>query len=142
MKKKPSSLPLRMRRTGNSLVPATKLAESMLSSVPNGGECEVTIRRRRNLAHNGKYWAILHAVIASGASVKYPTAYKLHQALLFGLNYVTPLTTLKNEVVLVPDSTAFDALDQIHFAEYYQAAMALLGQLLGRDPEELLQEAA
>ncbi len=131
------SLPIRMFRSGDGLLPSNRYAAQRLNEIPQTTRVEIVLRRKRSRPHNAKYWALLHEVVK--ASEKYPTAEHLHRALLMALGYTSELIMLDGKVVVVPDSTAFSKMAQGTFDEYWTKVVALLATLLDTDPMTLLK---
>lgn len=131
--------PIFMRRKSGTLVPVSAIDHDALQYVPEGQEIEINIRRRRSLPHQRRYWLILQKVVE--ATDAYPSAEHLHESLKCDMGYVRPMRELNGKLRIVPDSTAFEAMDQTEFTAYYERAMARLAEVFGVDPDELLEAA-
>lgn len=95
--------------------------------------CRLT--RWRSLPHHNLYWGTLTNVLRSShLGDRYPTVDHLHQALKVTAGYATELVTLDGQVLQVPDSTSFSAMDQTAFRAFFDRAMAILAAEIGCDP--------
>lgn len=105
--------------------------------------CDI-VMPRSNAYHN-RYWGKLHVAVESTVAGDYwPTAQKLHQALLVMTGHVTPVKIKRGgewEYVMLPDSTAFDRMDQGEFQTYADNALMHLSTLIGVPVEALDREA-
>lgn len=125
-----------MRRIGGLLKPVSPAEDDALCEYPEDKDLWVTIRRKRSVIHNAKYWAMLTKVIASGAT-RYHSVTSLHKAIKFELGYVKALTRLTGETIYETDSTAFDRMDQTEFNLFFENAMRLIAENYAINPEEL-----
>jgi hypothetical protein len=107
--------------------------------VSEGAAVQVTVRQSRSGKHHRRYWAVLTKIVE--ATDSYPSADHLHESLKFALGYVRPMRHLSGKLTFIPDSTAFDAMDQVEFNACYERAMAKLAEAFGVNPDELLEEA-
>jgi hypothetical protein len=113
----------------NRLAPADPWTQERLGEL----KPEVTykidkIARPRSLPFQGMYWATLNQIVkATGIA---PTPDALHKALLTLTKRVTPVLDLKGNVIsLVPDSTAFERMDQETFGKYVDEAKLELAKM-------------
>ena len=119
-----------MRRNDRWLIPASPYEIDALLEYPEGKDLWVTIRRKRSTVHNAKYWAMLKEVVESGATT-YNSAADLHKVLKIELGYVKHIVRLNGDIVLEPDSTAFDRMDQDEFNRFYEGAERLIAEHFG-----------
>ena len=127
--------PVHMRRKGLMLEPASAMDAEKLASYANGSEVEVTIRQRRSGPQHRLYWAMLANVVTATGGDPYPTAEHLHEALKIRLGYVKLVKALDSDIKRVlPDSTAFNAMDQAEFKAYFDKAVAAIAEGFGFDP--------
>lgn len=111
-----------------------------LHDEPRGDMVAVEVKRGRSVAMNGLYWAALGEVVASGAT-KYPSAEHMHDAIKMELGYFTPMVRLNGEIVLVPDSTAFERMRQADFNAFFERARLLVLEHYGVDIAQLRRAA-
>jgi len=132
-------------RRGQSLVPVSPMDVETIEELPEGQEMTARLTRRRSLPMHRRYWSILHAAVAStAAGGTWPTADHLHRALLLMTGRVTPVKARSDDgwvTHMIPDSTAFAAMDQTEFGQYHEDAMGVL-EMLGIDVVSLEREAA
>jgi len=127
-----------MKRLGGGLFPADARAKDALSRIPERTTVAVKIDRRRSAAQNAMYWSVLEQVVA--ATGRWRTAEELHLALKVACGRVDIVQLIDGRRVLVPESTAFDAMSQDEAQAYYDAAFKVIcDELMGGMPvEELL----
>lgn len=99
---------------------------------PIGNMVAVEVKRGRSVAMNGMYWAALGEVINSGTT-KYATPEHLHDAIKMELGYYSPMIRMSGDIVLVPDSTAFDKMKQGDFNAFFERARLLILEHYGYD---------
>lgn len=122
-----------IRKHGGRLFPATAYDAEALERWPDGTDFEAKSLTKRSLPHHRLYWqALKNAVEATG---RWPSTEALHTALKIRLGRFEPVYDLKGQVVgMKPDSTAFAAMTQADFREYFDAAIAVLAEAIGADP--------
>ena len=127
--------------TAKGLVPATADDAEAIRSHQNGTCFDVVNRSRRSLPQHRTYWKALS--LAARATGRWPTARHLHEQLKFECGYYREFTVKgTGEVILIPDSIAFDAMKQDEFKAYFDTAIAKLTEWAGFDPLGFLGEAA
>lgn len=127
------------RRSGLVLAPADGLAEIELESFPMGRDILCTLKRSRSNPNLRHYWACLQAF--SRATDK-ASARVLHELLKMECGLVTPVSTQSGGLKLVPDSIAFDRLDEAGFIDFKRRAFEALRINFGIDPTTLSNEGA
>lgn len=95
-----------------------------ITDEPREGYVEITVKKRRSSQQNRRYWAILRAVV--DATECLPSAAHLHDAIKVDLGYTTPVYRMDGSVFFVPNSCAFDRMDQDEFNHFKDRAMALI----------------
>ena len=108
------------RRSGLVLAPADGLAEIELEDFPMGRDILCTLKRSRSNPNLRHYWACLQAF--SKATDK-ASARVLHELLKMECGLVTPVSTQSGELKLVPDSIAFDRLDEAAFIDTFAGSL-------------------
>lgn len=129
-----------LRRRGLTLVPADGLAERELERLPMGRDIRCTLIVPRSIVHNRLYFACLTRVAENLDQAVTKDA--LHEWLKLKLGYATPIALRSGAVEWVPDSTAFDRMDQAAFNEYSARAFAMIKVGFGIDPEDIKREGA
>lgn len=120
------------------LVPADADSQKLLDALGEG-VVRAQLSKRRSSPHLRKYWATLHRVIESGtAGDHYPTAEHLHRALLVELGFTTPVYVPRaGGQIFVPDSVAFDKMNEATFAEYTRRVFDFVYVQFGLDVDSL-----
>lgn len=127
-------------RSEKGLRPARAWDAEDLAADPIGTEYELVKISRRKPRQHRTYWRALALVVK--ATSKWPTKEKLHRDIKLTLGYVDKAVNLKTgEIVLVPDSTAFDEMDQDAWQVFMDQAMQLIADECGFDPLAWLEAA-
>jgi hypothetical protein len=128
-----------VRKTGGTLSPVTAWDAEELASFPNGAEFDLVLRTKRSIPQHRAYWqALTRAVDATG---RWESREALHTALKVRMGLVEPLMGLDGEIIcMIPHSTAFAAMDQREFREYFDRAMAVLSEAVGFDVLDFLND--
>lgn len=130
-----------LRRTsGLVLSPSDGLAERDIERFPMGRDILCTLKRHRSVMHNRLYWACLHKVADNLDQAI--TARALHEWLKMKLGYAAPVALKSGKVDWVPESTAFDKMDQAEFNEYSEKAFAMIEVGFGISPRDLKRAGA
>ena len=105
-------------RRGQTLVPHDELSAELIEEKFKSGVAMVTVQKKRSLLHNRLYWSCLRC-IAQGIDQK---ERDLHNAtkIKCGLAVVAKLG---DEFIVLPNSTAFDNLDQDGFNLFFDKAI-------------------
>lgn len=127
------------RRSSLILAPADGLAEIKIESFPMGRDILCTLKRARSNPNLRHYWACLHAFSRATDAA---SARVLHELLKMECGLVTPVSTQSGGLKLVPDSVAFDRLDERAFIDFKRRAFDALRINFGVDPTTLSNEGA
>ena len=131
-KRKDAPPPPIVRKEARGLSPVSAYDAELIMSDPLGTEYDLVPRTKRSVPHHRLYWQALR--IAVNSTGRWPNSKALHRDLKITLGYVEKAVNLNTgEVLIVPDSIAFDQMSQKDFAEYFDKAMAKLGEALGFD---------
>ena len=126
------------------IAPASAYDADLISKYPPGSQFEAKPLKSRSLPQERLYWQMLSNVVeATALGDKYPTAPKLHDALVRELGFVTvsyDLTTGKPYVTR--DSTAFANMTQDEYQVFMDKAVARLCEITGCDVLALTSVAA
>lgn len=126
-----------LRRDGLKLIPADGLAEMELENFPMRRDLRCTLKRARSNPNLRHYWACLNAFCkATGRA----TPEVLHELLKMECGLVTPISTISGGLKLVPDSIAFDKLDEGAFIDFKRRAFEAVRINFGVDPTTLSRE--
>lgn len=124
--------PILMHRVRGGLSPVTSYDAERLDGYALGTDLEISIKQRRSLPQLRLYWVTLQGVV--DATGDYPSAEALHEALKLALGCVRLMKRWDGEILTVPDSTAFAAMDGEQFKKFFDAAMAAIAERYGFDP--------
>ena len=128
-----------LTRNGLRLLPYDGLAERELEGFPIGRPLLCTLKRSRSNPNLRHYWACLHAF---SDATEAASARVLHELLKMECGLVTPVSTRSGGLKLVPDSVAFDRLDEPAFIDFKKRAFDVLRINFGVDPATLSREGA
>jgi hypothetical protein len=128
------------RRHLNALRPIDALGEEALADVKAGEVVEVTVKRKRRIAHHNKFFALLNAVFKH--QKQYPTMKGFRAAVTVALGYGETVKLPNGRTIIVPDSIAFSKMDQTEFEQFYERALELIETkiLPGIDREDVRRE--
>lgn len=108
-------------RRGYSLRPYDQLAEEDFLKLAETGPMKVVVTKPRSLPHNRLYWSILRSMVKAGVN---STEADLHDATKVKCGLVRLCQLPDGEYLALPDSTAFDRLDQDGFNTFFAKAVA------------------
>jgi hypothetical protein len=129
-------------KTEKGLRPARAWDAEALSADALNTEYELVKVTRRKPKQHRTYWRALNLVVKGGASNRWPTAEHLHDELKLAAGFYRKAANLATgEIMLIPDSTAFDKMGQDEWQVYMDRAMELIAQECGIDPLAWLEAA-
>lgn len=129
-----------MVKTLTGLVPASDEARNELRPVKLGTVLRCKIHRMRNSAHHRKFFALLNTVWA--ACDQWPSVDALLTDLKFRLRHTDDVLLVSTgEIVRIPRSISFSAMDQSEFDEFYARALRELCEMAGGIEESALRQA-
>jgi len=121
---------LTLTRTLNGLAPADDYARETLRHWKVGTTLRAQVTKMRNAQHHRKFFALLNLVWA--ACDHYPTVDALLTDLKFRLGHTDDVLLISTgELVRVPRSISFGAMDQIEFEAFYERALRELCEMAG-----------
>jgi len=127
-------------RTEKGLRPARAWDAEALSNDPLNTEYELVKVTRRKPKQHRTYWRALGLVVK--ATNRWPDAVHLHDELKLAAGFYRKAINMANgDLMLIPDSTAFDKMDQDQWQAYMNKAMELIAQECGFDPLSWLEAA-
>lgn len=128
-------------RTDKGLRPARSWDAEDLSADPVGTEYELHKISRRKPRQHRTYWRALN--LAVKATSRWASAEHLHDEIKLACGYYRKVANLvTGEIMLIPDSTAFDKMDQDQWQGFMDRAMELVAAECGFDPLSWLEAAA
>jgi hypothetical protein len=126
---------------GQALVPYASYDKEMMEELPNGVPVRLQFAQPRSLPRHRLYRVVLRQVVKN--SDLFATEDALHKTLLVGCGVVEPVITVDNDIIMIPSSTAFDAMEEDEFKKYFDQAMQIICTKIipGLDIDDLLDEA-
>ncbi len=125
-------------RRGNHLVPSDLAAQEMVEGLPEGKPILMDMRRARSPRNHAHLFAILH--VACEQLEGYPDEEALLDALKIATRLIRPVLKVDGEIIWLPRSINWAAMSEDTFQRWKDRALHVLGQLLGVDPIQLLEE--
>lgn len=123
----------------NGIRPARAWDMEAVLADPIGTEYELHRLSKRKPAQHRTYWKALGLVVKS--TDRWATAVHLHDELKLACGYYRVTKSLSTgEDILMPDSTAWDKMDQVEWQAYMDKAMQVLSSAVGFDPLAFLEE--
>jgi hypothetical protein len=127
-------------RTDKGLRPSRAWDAEDLANDPIGTEYELVKISRRKPKQHRTYWRAINLVVK--ATNRWPDAEHLHDELKLACGYYRKAANLATgEIMLIPDSTAFDRMEQDQWQGFMDKAMELVAKECGFDPLAWLEAA-
>lgn len=127
-------------RRGNHLVPSDLAAQELVESLPEGKAVLMDMRRARSPRNHAHLFALLK--VACEQLEGYPDTETLLDAVKIATHLTRPVKLASGEIVWIPKSINWAAMPEDEFKRWKDRAVYVLGQLLGVDPIQLLEETA
>jgi|SRR5215475_656161 len=112
------------RRIGGALWPENEKSAEAIRKIPRYTSVSVRILRERNHEQLALYWRVLDRVVE--ATGRWRCSEELHLALKIATGRISDIQLINGRKVLVPESVAFDQMNQEEFTRYFDAAMRVL----------------
>lgn len=130
-----------IKNEDGNLQPYANYDREVFAELPFNKILRVNIAQQRSQPRHRLYRVVLRAVVKN--TDLFVSEDSLHKTLLLGCGVVEPIMTTAGEIIMIPSSTAFDAMNEDTFKSYFDQAMVLISTniLPGVDIEELLAEA-
>lgn len=125
-------------RKGNHLVPSDLAAQEMVASLPEGKAVLMDMRRARSARNHAHLFAILK--VACEQLEGYPDVETLLDAVKLATHLTRPVKMADGRIIWIPKSINWAAMPEDEFQRWKARALYVLGQLLGIDPQQLLEE--
>lgn len=109
--------PLLVMRRGSMLVPVAPMDSEALMEMPGGKPMRCRLTMPRNVQRLRLYWSMIDLIAENLDGI---TRKALHDAVKVRLGFCTAVP-FKTGSVVVPDSIAFDAMDEKTFADFLDA---------------------
>jgi hypothetical protein len=108
------------KREGSHLVPSDAVWADDIAKLPADRQLRVSITVPRSVPHNRLYWSMIKSMVDSGANQSID---EIHAATKIKCGLYKAVTLPRGEQVIIPDSTAFNKLDQTAFNEFFDRAI-------------------
>lgn len=99
------------------LVPTDEASDEALRKYKDGAYVTIEVKQPRNPYFHRLFFALLHKVFEN--QERYPTEDHLRIALTYEAGYYKEYPMSDGLLVTVPDSIAYEAMDQKQFEEYF-----------------------
>lgn len=113
-----------MQKHFGSLRPVDEAGEEVMRRLAVGDVVRVEVRRPRNLPHLRKFYALMNLIFAN--QERYQSLDEMVMAIKLAVGHVRLIQLPNGDVVRLPASIAFDALDQHGFDEFYERVVKLV----------------
>lgn len=128
-----------LTRTLNGLAPADEAAKQAVKRWKMGETLKCSVRKPRCYKNHKHYFALLNLTFEN--QERYTSFEHFRKAVQIAAGHVDELITLDGEVVLLPKSIAYDALDEMEFSKVFGETMTVCAKILGDlDLDELRVE--
>lgn len=111
-----------VKRTLSGLAPADDAAAAVLRRIDLGTVMLADVRRPRNLSAHRRWWALVNMIYANSDIYPSPDVAHCHLKLLAGCADAVALKGT-GEIVMVPKSMSFSAMDETEFQAVWQRAV-------------------
>jgi hypothetical protein len=130
-----------VRKVDGNLIPHAPYDVEMFQSIPDNVPVRAQFARPRSGPRHRLYRVILRIVVNN--TDLFATEDALHDTLLLANSVVRPVMTTAGEIIMIPSSTAFDAMPEEEFKAYFDQAMETIQThvIPGIDLDDLLKEA-
>lgn len=127
---------IQVQKRGGQLLPITTYDAEEVEAAREGQLYDLVPVSDRSDPHHKLYWATLGEVVkATGA---WASSAHLHDDLKMLCGYYrTVVNTASGALYYIPDSIAYQKMNQQEFAAYFDQAMAKLSQTIGYDPLQM-----
>lgn len=132
---------IHLTRTLSGLVPADEEAKQIMRRWKIGETLKCAVRKPRCYTNHKRYFALLNLTFEN--QEKYRNFEHFRKAVQIAAGHVDELITLDGELLLMPKSISYDALDELEFSKVFAETMAVCAGILGDlDLGELQAEVA
>tara|TARA_R110000803_G_scaffold99579_4_gene167708 strand:+ start:1033 stop:1443 length:411 start_codon:yes stop_codon:yes gene_type:complete len=128
-----SNVYLQVVLKNGSLAPITENVAQLVNDYKEGQLFEIKAVANRSNPHHALYWVTLADVVK--ATGKWPTKDHLHNDLKMLCGYYrSVINGVTGQIYYIPDSIAFESMDQKEFMTFFENAMQKLSEAIGYDP--------
>lgn len=122
----------------NGLSAADEEAKQAIKRWKIGETLRCTVKKPRCYTNHKRYFALLNLTFEN--QERYTNFEHFRKAVQIAAGHVDELVTLDGEVVLIPKSIAYDALDEMEFSKVFGETMTVCAKLLGDLDLDVLQQ--
>lgn len=133
---------VRMDWDGEAMWPFANFdLELITGRFKKGDSVYVQFKNARSLPRQRLYWSLVRQVFKN--NTHFGSENSLHKMLLLACGVTEPLFTVDGDIQLLPSSTAFEAMEEDEFRQYFDKAMEIITTKImpGTSIELLLNEA-
>jgi hypothetical protein len=130
-----------VKNEDGNLVPYANYDREMFEALPFKKVLRVNIAQQRSQPRHRLYRVVLRIIVKN--TDLFTSEDSLHKTLLLGCGVVEPIMTTTGEIIMIPSSTAYDAMKEDTFKAYFDRAMNIIETNIipGIDLSLLLKEA-
>lgn len=123
------------------LQPYANYDREMYEQMPFNKVLRVNVAQQRSQPRHRLYRVLLRQVVKN--TDMFVSEDSLHKTLLLGCGVTEPIMTTAGEIIMIPSSTAYDAMKEEVFKAYFDQAVNIISTHIipGVDINELLDEA-
>lgn len=118
-----------LTRTLAGLAPADAEAKEAVKRWKIGETLKCSVRKPRCYTNHKRYFALLNLTFEN--QEKYTSFEHFRKAVQIAAGHVDELISLDGEVLLLPKSIAYDALDEMDFSKVFAETMTVCAKILG-----------
>lgn len=125
-----------------ALRPIDDTGQEVLGHLGDGEIIEVEFRKKRNVQHHRKFWALMTIVWNNIDHGRYPTVESLVAAIKISTGHREMITLPNGTEVYIPRSISFAKMDQTEFERFYDRMCDVIAEywLPGVTSQELNTE--
>jgi len=129
-----------VKNEDGNLEPFANYDREKFAEFPTGKVLRANIAQQRSQPRHRLYRVVLRQVVKN--TDLFTSEDSLHKTLLLGCGVIEPVLTVSGEIIMIPSSTAFDAMKEEPFKAYFDQAMTIISTNIipGIDIDELLEE--
>lgn len=118
-----------LTKTLNGLVAAEEEGKQAMKRWKVGETLKCTVKKPRCYINHKRYFALLNLTFEN--QDRYTSFEHFRKAVQIAAGHVDELVTLEGELVLIPKSIAYDALDELEFSKVFGETMTVCAKILG-----------
>lgn len=122
----------------SGLVGADEEAKEAMKRWKVGETLKCSVKKPRDYRNHKRYFALLNLTFEN--QERYTSFEHFRKAVQIAAGHVDELVTLEGEIVLIPKSIAYDALDEMEFSKVFGETMTVCAKILGELELHVLEE--